>query len=288
MKILSHTDLKLSFAELGALLGTRAMLEHRVIVHSVVKYATADEHVFNMDVSCRVNGQCGSVACIGGTMAMIMGMGESLAYRYVMASEGRAYGGAMDKLFYPNRDCVLPFGTYSCITEDQAIQAIDNFLTTGQPKWAEVFEAEREPEPPKPKMPELMPHTELNLSFAELGALLGTREMLKHNVLIHTRSRFPQRKEHAFNMNVACRQEGCGSVACIGGTLGMIMGLEELDARNYVANSKGGLHRLFYPLDGGEVQFDWTKITIPQSVEAIDNFLTTGEPNWKAVLGYGA
>ncbi len=131
----------------------------------------------------------------------------------------------------------------------------------------------------------ILSHTELNISFAELGALLGARAMLKHEVLVHSTRARPVDDVHAFNMEIACNVENCGSVACIGGTMAMIMCMEELDAKWYVSKkSSGALRRLFYPTDEPGVCVSYCHITAKQSIKAIDNFLTTGEPKWKQVL----
>ncbi len=132
----------------------------------------------------------------------------------------------------------------------------------------------------------ILSHTELNITFAELGALLGTRAMLKHKVLVHEPERFPDDDKHIFNMDVSCRTEDCGSVACIGGTMAMIMGRDDWNARQYVSHANGALRRLFFPMEG--VLNNFSKITPKQSIQAIDNFLTTGEPNWQAILELGA
>jgi hypothetical protein len=119
-------------------------------------------------------------------------------------------------------------------------------------------------------------HKELRLSYAELGALLGTREMLRTKTLkdAHGRS-FADDDEHLFNMGDACVIYVCGSVACIGGTMAQIMGKNASEAMRYVASSSGKLRELFFPKPpkGSVHDLDYDKIKPTEAVVAIDNFL---------------
>ena len=49
MKILPHEKLGITFAELGALLGTLSMLENGVVVKTNNICAVPGKHLFNMD-----------------------------------------------------------------------------------------------------------------------------------------------------------------------------------------------------------------------------------------------
>lgn len=132
-------------------------------------------------------------------------------------------------------------------------------------------------------------HQELGITFAEYGALLGTRAMLVEEVLRFTPEKVTVPNIHAFNMGIACIGHSCGSVSCIGGTMGLIMGKgrDGADAYTY----EHGYHTLgplFFPgRDRSTVGYDvdYNVITPAQAVAAIDNFLNTGKPNWGAVLG---
>lgn len=130
-------------------------------------------------------------------------------------------------------------------------------------------------------------HSKLKLSFAEFGALLGTRTLLANNAVVDAKgSQRTDEKTHKFNMEVACKVSGCGSVACIGGTMAQIMGMEPDEAVSYVhlrdphENGQIPISRLFFPPQ----EYDFGKITPAHAVKAIDNFLATGKPLWNKVL----
>ncbi len=129
-------------------------------------------------------------------------------------------------------------------------------------------------------------HSKLGLSFAEFGALLGTRTMLANNAVVDAKGEYePDDKKHAFNMGVPCRVEGCGSIACIGGTMAQVMGMDADAADQYVRDhdpeeNTAPISRLFFPPS----QYEYDKITTKQAVKAIDNFLATGKPLWDKVL----
>lgn len=133
-----HDKLGLTFSQYGALLATKAMLERGDLKH--IKEPQRDHdglptdvgsaHVFNMNWACYKNKECGSVHCIGGTMALVMGMSPSEAESFVGSATG-----AMHRLFFPG---VGNSGNYKKITTKQAVQAIDNYLRTGEPFWSKV------------------------------------------------------------------------------------------------------------------------------------------------------
>lgn len=139
-----HKQRDITFQELGALLGAYELIRHRFIEHkdadsyTVVKAesiraAEKGAHVFNMNIACQVHG-CGTVSCIGGTMALIMGLDVSDATRYV----DDRHSPALDSLFWPGRQ-MASLANYNNITPDQSLQAIENFLQHGDPKWPEVL-----------------------------------------------------------------------------------------------------------------------------------------------------
>ena len=123
-------------------------------------------------------------------------------------------------------------------------------------------------------------HERLDLSFAEFGALLGARTLLATGALVHGTK--PDGKIHAFDMGFACRTKDCGSVACIGGTMAQIMGMNDDDAVSYVADKEAydPIGKLFYPPDN----IIYETITPRQAIKAIDNFLATGKPLWNKIL----
>ena len=128
-------------------------------------------------------------------------------------------------------------------------------------------------------------HDKLGITFAEHGALIGTRYMLAAGILKHTPHMLgvDHGNKHGFNMGVCCDVVGCGSVSCIGGTMAMIMGMRErIRATHYVSYARGELGKLFYR---GYQNVNMHNITVEQSIRAIDNFLTTGRAQWHKVLG---
>lgn len=86
---------------------------------------------FNMSVAIG-EADCGTVGCIGGWMAANMGLTPSQAQAYVYGFEGR---GKFNELFFPSVDNDT---SYAKITPRQAVKAIDNFLKTGNPRWASI------------------------------------------------------------------------------------------------------------------------------------------------------
>jgi len=147
-------------------------------------------------------------------------------------------------------------------------------------------------------MAKALSHEELGITFAEYGALIGTRYMLAGGVIKHKSIKSIPRsvdphvipyKKHVFNMGIACKIAGCGSVSCIGGTMAMIMGITDADkTEDYVACRTGGLARLFYPAKSDATTLlqgvRYNDISVQEAIQAIDNFLTTGDAQWDKVL----
>lgn len=126
-KILSHETLGLAFKDVIALLGVRDALVTGVIKYSRSKCVKPANHTFNMAVSER-HADCGTVGCIGGNMAMVLGVE---ADRYVSDAIPIIYS-----LFYPPIQY-----EYTRITAAESVKAIDNFLRTGKPMWVKVLGA---------------------------------------------------------------------------------------------------------------------------------------------------
>lgn len=132
-------------------------------------------------------------------------------------------------------------------------------------------------------------HQKLGITFAEFGALLGTREMLKLDLITNADCPLPLEQAHVLNMNTTVSVYDCGSIGCLGGHMALIMGLSAGQADAYVTNGRcrkhGGavaspaLHDLFYPSD----IYDWEGITPAMAIDAIDNFLKDGNPHWDDV-----
>lgn len=123
-------------------------------------------------------------------------------------------------------------------------------------------------------------HERRGVTFQELGAVLGTREMLRLGVLKHSKANYPKAGEHTFNMNVACNRLDCGTASCIGGTMAMLMGRFNTTMDYVQCNRSASLEDLFYPPQ----YLDWDKATNKVAIQAIDNWLKDGKPRWAKLL----
>jgi hypothetical protein len=85
--------------------------------------------LFNMSAACETH-ECGTVACIGGWVARELGMDKDEAASFVYGIKPYS---PLHELFYPTTD-----KDWNTITPKKAAQAIDNFIKTSNPKWAEV------------------------------------------------------------------------------------------------------------------------------------------------------
>lgn len=129
-----HEKLGITFPQLGVLLGTRELLKMGALTYSTAdrRHAENGEHLFNMNIALRNNSECGSVGCIGGTMAMLMGMNSLNGIKFVHSHD--IPGDRLKELFFPKG-----VHDYSCITPALAVKAINNFLKTGNPSWRKVL-----------------------------------------------------------------------------------------------------------------------------------------------------
>ena len=132
-----HERLGITFAEFGALLGTGAMLREHNLQHTPVRSVQdKHSHKFNMGMACDVNG-CGTVSCIGGTMALIMGMNvreKTQAYVGGVFVSGN-HSPALKPLFFPNVRGI----EWDAITPAQALKAIANFKKDRKPCWKQII-----------------------------------------------------------------------------------------------------------------------------------------------------
>jgi hypothetical protein len=159
--------------------------------------------------------------------------------------------------------------------------------------------------PPARPLPEgILPADHLRITEDELAALLWTREALSSGLMQHDPNEsheFP----YGFNMNVPLSTEGgeeCGTVGCIGGWMYHYLHQNKLapvfnpngirntgfSSNKYVQlHRSAALHELFYPLSkfAGNSNYDIDYAVIPTewALEAIDNFLTAGDPEWDVV-----
>jgi hypothetical protein len=148
-----HERRGVSFAELGAVFAVQSMLKAGVLVYEKIDADHAPgAHIINMRRACEPVKHCGSLACIGGTMGLFLGLPTEAAKAYVGGQdEGDdvrrldlyhlTYGSTLRSpslrtLFYPP-DCYA----YDTITKAQMLAAIANWLDTGQLKWRTVLKA---------------------------------------------------------------------------------------------------------------------------------------------------
>lgn len=134
-------------------------------------------------------------------------------------------------------------------------------------------------------------HERRRVTFAELGALYGVLGMIDAGEFVPRNNDVPVPGQHVFDMGCAMTPNGhCGTIGCIGGHMGVIMGKSFGEATTYVGGQLFGpsgqhspaLHPLFFP----SLSFEkWDKITPRKAGKAIRNFLKDGKPRWAAVLG---
>lgn len=136
------------------------------------------------------------------------------------------------------------------------------------------------------------------LTTKERGALVAVRDMLASGEIVHKRNAdsLPgSMREHfviglkrIFNMGCTAEATECGSVGCIGGWMGAMMGMTIDEAADFVADAQAGddnywnenkgnkFSDLFFP----PAKINYERITEKQAVRAINSFLKTGKPNW--------
>lgn len=91
---------------------------------------TAQSKYFDHDGFQRKEYNCGTIACIGGWAYLI-------AHGFTATYEADDYVISMN-MDYPLYGLFYPSGDWGLINTKMAIKAIDNFLTTGDPKWREL------------------------------------------------------------------------------------------------------------------------------------------------------
>jgi hypothetical protein len=133
---------------------------------------------------------------------------------------------------------------------------------------------------------------ELNVSEQEHAALIDVLGRLERGELKHcTENFFEESYGNYFNMNYTylCKQSSCGTMGCIGGWVGVLLGVEPTD---YVYAHEGeegyedtSLADLYFPRDTRGVMLPLDGITAELAAIALRNKLTTGKANWLEVLG---
>jgi hypothetical protein len=138
---LLHEKRKITFQELGALIATRYMLASGLLVHDTsYRQLIVDDHKHKFNMGCvGYAHHCGTIGCIGGNMAFIMGLEPDDYVSSIRQGTPRGHSKALGPLFYPSREGTSIAGSYNTITATEAILAIDNFLNTGKPKWYAVL-----------------------------------------------------------------------------------------------------------------------------------------------------
>jgi hypothetical protein len=134
-KVIDHRELGTTFSQWMALLSIRAMLDVGALAYDGKADIEPAVHKFNMGIAA-LKHDCGTVGCIGGYVGLLNGMTAGLAADFVGGVRGALYA-----LFYPSyrgREC-----TYADIKPAQAVKAIDNYLSTGKPRWHEVLGTDR-------------------------------------------------------------------------------------------------------------------------------------------------
>lgn len=121
--------LGVSRAEWSALAAVLGMLERGELCHGneAVGQAFCMSATFAKD-------DCGTIGCIGGYVAMLMG--ESSPDDYICQYRD---SGALTKLYFPRKPDGGLLPTLYQVTTEQAAIALRNFLATGEPDWREAI-----------------------------------------------------------------------------------------------------------------------------------------------------
>jgi hypothetical protein len=141
--------------------------------------------------------------------------------------------------------------------------------------------------------PTFLPARSLNIRDAEYQALVEFRHMLAAGTFVHDPDCECQKPE-GFNMNFISDSSDCGTTCCIGGWMFRIMmrnGTCDFSVKdtNYVNHDRSyALGSLFYPFqEETNEEYDFPLDLVPPAfaLKAVDNFLTTGRPNWPNACG---
>jgi hypothetical protein len=144
---------------------------------------------------------------------------------------------------------------------------------------------------------------ELKMSQEELDALLKVREMLANGQIEHRDTYAGKLPACGLDMSVPQEKHRCGTAMCIGGWVKTFMLGVKPDAKGvYHLTDREGhevakyVHRhcddpddegyvplctLYYPQDTG---WDWEDLKPIHGIQAIDNFLATGDADWASVV----
>jgi hypothetical protein len=146
----------------------------------------------------------------------------------------------------------------------------------------------------------VLSHKALGITQAEHRALLEIRELFAGDQFHHDPGQCLDRP-NGFNMNVAMDEGECGTSGCIGGWMHAAMTRDHtapcVRVSEYVNSGRSrALGPLFYPFtdhnfrdlkdqDGQSWDFPYELIPPVYALKAIDNFLSTGDPDWPSACG---
>ena len=123
--------------------------------------------------------------------------------------------------------------------------------------------------------------TDLGISQAEYEALQVVRDGLASGRFVHTSEAPIGDDVEQFDMHATCERNDCGTVACIGGWVGLAMGKGRYESDRYVWAAEGGpLNNLYFPANVAS----WDYITPDVAARTITTFLDSGEINFAAHL----
>lgn len=126
---------------------------------------------------------------------------------------------------------------------------------------------------------------ELGLKESERDALLDVLDRLERGEFVHlTRTKARRNYDVGFGFNMS---SWCGSVGCIGGWCDTLHGTAFGEGFHYglfQPRLPPDLDDLFAGRDGYWTA-PMTKVTPRQAAQGLRNYLETGKPRWKAVMG---
>jgi hypothetical protein len=287
--IKTHTELGISFREWAALFSAWGVFANNLLPHTKPydREVVPNEHLFNMNVACEAH-DCGTVGCIGGTMGLAMGLNPGETRKFVDIGGFEESKFKLSRLFYPRYRVI----DWDKIDGIHAAEAIWNVLRTGEPDWESIVPHLPDKDATyRPYKGMVKSHTALKISFTEWLALIGVRVMLDCGAIkmvpevgsMWRALKYLDEHDgaHVFNMGNSMQKSHCGTVGCIGGYMGEMVGMEgheyvnRHDSRDQPSR-RSPLTPLFFP----PINLSWQNITAEQAVHAIDTFLTTGKPEW--------
>jgi hypothetical protein len=142
-EVLAHERLRISREEFDALMWVREELASGRLRHVYPdgRYGEHGVGAFNMAEWSDADSDCGTVCCVGGWMSKKMQLSN---WQEVKLSSNKV----LAPLFFPNYleapqyvEMLAAKKVWLDITPTQAVQAIDNFVENGDPRWAEILEA---------------------------------------------------------------------------------------------------------------------------------------------------